>query len=89
MAQPTQDRPPEAARELLDRNIRKTVAISTLRKIRGLVDDYDREQRLNHRLSRRVLVTGTLIAGLLAIVILLTGGALPRLITAVLGWFKG
>ena len=89
MAEITPEDRPEDTRDLMDRNIRKTVAVSGLRKIRGLVDEYDEEQRLNDRVNRRMLTAGALVAGLLAVTILLSGGALPRFITAALAWFKG
>ena len=88
MSQDLPEHPPAQARNLLERNIRKTVAVSTLRRIRGIVDDYDEEQARKDRLSRRVLAGGLLAVGVLAIVFLTTGGALPRMITAVLGWFR-
>ena len=89
MAQTASDEARDHARDLLERNIRKTVSISTLRRIRGIVDDYDEERRLNDRLSRRILIAGIVVTSCLAVILLLTtGGALPRLITAVLGWFK-
>ena len=88
MSQTASDEARDDARDLLERNVRKTVAISTLRKIRGIVDDYDEEQRLNDRLSRRVLIAGIVVTSCLAVILLFTGGALPRLITAVLAWFK-
>ena len=89
MSQRLPDHPPDDARDLLERNIRKTVAVSTLRRIRGIVDDYDEEQAQKDRLSRRVLAAGLIVAVVLAIVLVTTGGALPRVITAVLGWFRG
>ena len=89
MSQSAPDHAPEGARDSLDRNIRKTVAVSTLRRIRGIVDDYDEEQAQKDRLSRRVFLAGALVAVVLAVVLLTTGGALPRIITAVLGWFNG
>ena len=88
MSQSTPDDRPEAPRDLLDRNIRKTVAISTLRRIRGIVDDYDEERAQKERLSRRVFVAGVLAAVVLALVVLLTGGALPRIVTGVLGLIR-
>ena len=39
--------------------------------------------------GRRVLTAGALVGGVLAVVLLLSGGALPRFITAALAWFKG
>jgi hypothetical protein len=89
MAEMTPEDSPEDTRDLMHRNIRKTVAVSGLRKIRGVVDEYDEERRLNERLSRRMLTAGALVAGLLTVTILLSGGALPRFITAALAWFKG
>ena len=89
MSQQLPEPPPDQARDLLERNIRKTVAVSTLRRIRGIVDDYDEEQARKDRLSRRVLAGVLLAAVVLAIVFLTTGGALPRVITAVLAWFRG
>ena len=87
MAQPAPE-PPEDAQELLHRNVRKTVAIATLRKIRRIVDDYDEQDRANQRLSRRMLSAAAMITAGLAVIIVLSGAALPRLLTAVLGWFR-
>jgi len=89
MSQVTPQNPPEEARDSLRRNVQKTVAVSTLRKIRGMVDDYDEEERRNHRLSRRVVATTVVLVAILAVILALSGGALPRVLTAVLGWFRG
>ena len=78
------DRSPDEARESLDRHIRKTVAVSALRKIRGLVDDYEEEQRSHERLSRHVVIAVTLIALAVAIALAVTGVSLFRLITGLI-----
>jgi hypothetical protein len=84
MSQPTPQHTPEDARDLLLRNVRKSVAISTLRKIRRIVDDFEAQDSRNDRASRRIaIVTTVTVVGLL-IVLMLTGGALPRLLTGLL-----
>lgn len=52
----TTDSDRKTDRDLLDRNIQKTVAVSALRKIQRLVEEYEREKRLEHRLIRLGLV---------------------------------
>lgn len=52
----TTDSDRKGDRELLDRNIQKTVAVSALRKIQRLVEEYERQKRLEHRLMRVALV---------------------------------
>ena len=64
------------------------MAVATLRKIRRIVDDYDAQDRANVRLSRHVLSAAVLIAGCLVVIVVLSGAALPRLLTAVLAWFR-
>ncbi len=52
----TNDSDRKTDRDLLDKNIQKTVAVSTLRKIQRLVEDYEREKQLEHRLIRVAIV---------------------------------
>ena len=89
MAQLPPEETPEIPRDLLQQNVQKTVAISTLRKIRRIVDEYEDADRSNVRLSRRVVSAGAVITGCLVLAIVVTGAALPRYVTAVLAWFRG
>ena len=52
----TTDSDRKAERDLLDKNIQKTVAVSALRTVRRLVAEYEREKQLQHRRTRLVLV---------------------------------
>ena len=89
MPQVTPERPPQDARDALHRHIRTTVAVSALRKIRRLVDEYHEEQRLNAKLSRWVVIGSVLAVAGLAAVLYFSGAALPRLLTGLLGLLKG
>jgi hypothetical protein len=84
MSHPTPQHTPEEARDLLDRNVRKSVAISTLRKIRRIVDDFEDQDRRNDRTSRRVAIAAAIAVVALLVVLMVTGGALPRLLTGLL-----
>ena len=57
----TTDSDRKAERDLLDKNIQKTVAVSALRTVRRLVAEYEREKQLQHRPTRLVLVIGCLV----------------------------
>lgn len=84
MSEPTPQHTPEDARDLLQRNVRQSVAISTLRKIRRVVDDFEAQDRDNERASRRIAIGVTVTIGVLLLLVMLTGGALPRLLTGLL-----
>jgi hypothetical protein len=88
MAQLAPNRPPEDAHDLLRRNIQKTVGIATLRRLRSIVDAYEKQDRADNRSNRRMLLAAALIAGCLAVIVVFSGAALPRLLTAVLAWFR-
>ncbi len=49
--------PTDGGKEMLEANIRRTVAVSALRKIRGMVDEYEEEQRFARRYSRIFLAS--------------------------------
>jgi hypothetical protein len=84
MSQPTPQHTPEDARDLLDRNVRRSVAVSTLRKIRRIVDDFEDQDRRNARASRRIAIAVVITVCAVLVVLMLTGGALPRLLTGLL-----
>ena len=74
---------PEPAQDSLERNIRTTVAISVLRRLRGLVDDYEEERRTERRVTRAAIAV-VVIGCVAALVLTLTGqwGAVLRTLSA-------
>ncbi len=89
MSQITPNHSTDDPRDVLDRNIQKTVAISTLRKIRGIVDEYDEEQRFKRRASRWAAAIFAALFVCAVIVLLATGGLLPRSVSGALTMFRG
>ena len=79
---------PEDARDLMQRNVRKSVAVSTLRKIRRIVDDFEDRDRRNARSNRRIAIATAITIGGLLVVLMVSGGALPRLLTGLLTSLK-
>jgi TonB family protein len=76
----TTDSDSKGNRELLDRNIQKTVAVSALRKIRRLIEEYEREKQLEHRLTRVALVIACIVA--VGVLIFIGAGRLRQPTTA-------
>ena len=88
MSETSPQHTPQDARDLLHRNVQKSVAISTLRKIRRIVDEFEDQDRRNARASRRIAILTAIAFGGLLLVLLVTGGALPRLLTGILTSLK-